>query len=683
MKKKVQTKAKVEKKQEISIVENLENFLFKYNFYINIGVAFLAFLMSLLMFQADVSIGGDDSVYIKNAFDLVTYQKFPTWQGPFYPMFLALFYKIFGLNIILFKIFSCVFFAFAIFFFYKLIFEFTFESKCPKSSLVAFFSSIICSISFVLLNYSSSTYTEPIFMLMQFVFLFYLLKYLQKDFSYLYLALLSLLTYTMFQTRSIAIVLPFFAILVLLMGKKYKDSIVFFVFTFVFHLISTLFRKLVYDAPSNSFDSQLDNITLVDPYKIYLGKEEFWGYFVRIYDNCLRYFSCHLMRILGFREYDSIAFYGLSALILTVIILFSLIYLFKKNKKFFYVQLYAVGLSLITFVMLQKVWSQERLIMIFYPIFLASFFVVLRFILQKTNFKGLFILVFVVIFGSTFFQFVDKYDSNKFGNFRVGEYCNYQEDWQNYMKASLWASENLPESSRVMCRKPQMSWITSGKEIFVGINRVYAKDSDSIASFVKDSLKVDYVIMANLRINPQKKDGNTINTVRNTLKFLLFKYPYCLKKISQFGNSEPAFLYKLDFSSNVDSLNIDNAIEVDSQSDYFWVLKAYSFSQKNQYDKAIEILNSALKKVELKDQVYYFLGCDYYGLQQTDTAIDFFKKAINENSQYDLAMYKLAMTYFSIRDFKNADFWIKKAISLNPDNDYLYYSKIIEKYSSR
>src|ERR1043165_4339000 len=64
---------------------------------------FLSTFFSMLLFDAKVSDGGDDSSYIERAWSLLHEGKFPYYQGPGYPIFLSLFVKFFGLNVIALK----------------------------------------------------------------------------------------------------------------------------------------------------------------------------------------------------------------------------------------------------------------------------------------------------------------------------------------------------------------------------------------------------------------------------------------------------------------------------------------------------------------------------------------------------------------------------------------------------
>ncbi|RLD70249.1 MAG: hypothetical protein DRJ10_20570, partial [Bacteroidetes bacterium] len=56
-----------------------------------------------------VSVGGDDANYIIKAWDFLNEFKFPSFQGPAYPVFLSLFIWLFGINLPVLKFISALF----------------------------------------------------------------------------------------------------------------------------------------------------------------------------------------------------------------------------------------------------------------------------------------------------------------------------------------------------------------------------------------------------------------------------------------------------------------------------------------------------------------------------------------------------------------------------------------------
>jgi hypothetical protein len=53
--------------------------------------------------------------------------------------------------------------------------------------------------------------------------------------------------------------------------------------------------------------------------------------------------------------------------------------------------------------------------------------------------------------------------------------------------------------------------------------------------------------MASLRRNPKRNDGYVINTIQRLAYPVIQKYPDKLVLVKQVGESEPAYLYKINY----------------------------------------------------------------------------------------------------------------------------------------
>jgi len=82
----------------------------------------LNIIIGIFLFDVKVSTGEDDSGYIVSAKQFLEGTGFPGWHGPFYSMFLGLLIAIFGVKLILFKVFSFLFIIGHFVFFYYAIF---------------------------------------------------------------------------------------------------------------------------------------------------------------------------------------------------------------------------------------------------------------------------------------------------------------------------------------------------------------------------------------------------------------------------------------------------------------------------------------------------------------------------------------------------------------------------------
>ena len=159
------SKNKTVEKSEPPLQNTADDFCKKHSQKLLFGVTGLAFLMSMLLFNPDVSVGGDDSTYLESAYKFANSLAFPDWHGPFYPIFLSFFYLIFGFKIILFKMISVLFYTFSVFFTYKLFAK-------TANYFAALVMSLFSAFSLMLLLYASTTYSEPMFMFMQSLLLY-------------------------------------------------------------------------------------------------------------------------------------------------------------------------------------------------------------------------------------------------------------------------------------------------------------------------------------------------------------------------------------------------------------------------------------------------------------------------------------------------------------------------------
>ena len=123
-------------------------------------------------------------------------------------------------------------------------------------------------------------------------------------------------------------------------------------------------------------------------------------------------------------------------------------------------------------------------------------------------------------------------------------YFGYTPDWVNFLKMSEWCSKNLPDSAFVASRKAPMSFIYAGGKEFFPVYTVNKTDPDSIYEYFKAN-KVTHAIVASLRRNPEKANGEVINTIHRLLQPIEEKYPDRVKVIHQIGNIEPAYLYEI------------------------------------------------------------------------------------------------------------------------------------------
>src|SRR5947208_2510459 len=78
----------------------------------------VSLIFSFLLFDIRISEGGDDSGYIQRGWYFITRHEFPFYQGPLYPLVLAIPLALFGINLVMLKLTSVIFALGALWFTY-------------------------------------------------------------------------------------------------------------------------------------------------------------------------------------------------------------------------------------------------------------------------------------------------------------------------------------------------------------------------------------------------------------------------------------------------------------------------------------------------------------------------------------------------------------------------------------
>ena len=185
----------------------------------------LATLMSIVMFDAKVSLSGDDCDYILAADAFWHHFAFPGHHGSLYPIVLSPFVGLFGYRLVLLKFLSVLFTVGAFGFLYK-----AFERRIPSAVLIP--SMLLAAICSYIFFYAGYTYSEPLFMLLQSIYFYFFSRYfwveggtpsytLRKDWKK-YLTL-GVLTLAMGLTREIGFCVIGVVILYFAIKGRWKD----------------------------------------------------------------------------------------------------------------------------------------------------------------------------------------------------------------------------------------------------------------------------------------------------------------------------------------------------------------------------------------------------------------------------------------------------------------------------
>lgn len=509
----------------------------------------LAAFTYLLLFDAKVSIGGDDSAYFMRAHLFIKKGEFPFFQGPIYPLILGFIMLFTGINLYALKLLSVLFILGTIFFVYK-------AYKNQLSPLVLFTVSTLIAVNAYVGLYASMTYSEACFMFALSLFLLFFVKtFTEKDDEKVgvkmisQVFLLSFLIFVLSQIRFVGVATLGAALVFFVIYRKYIHAGLSFVFFGVIYFAYTLLKKAM-DVP-DGMSSQLELLMNVDPYDASKGQETVGGFIGRFFGNSDLYLGKTFLIQAGLRPEMSPT-NSLLTLLVYAVILGSLFLFWKnKNKALVFSVLVLGAVMTLTFLVLQTSWDQDRMIIVCYPLLFLVIFSGLYSLLKEKALQNLQIL-FPVFAGIFIFlslaRTLPKLQANTLvvqKNLSGDKYYGFTDDWANFLRMSEYVGKTLPEGTVVGSRKPGMSYVYSNGIEQFAINKIKTENPDELLNSMMES-NVNYIIDASLRANPAFNTGQTISTVQRFMYLIRTKYPNTFELVHTIGNTEPAFLYKVN-----------------------------------------------------------------------------------------------------------------------------------------
>lgn len=537
-----------------SIFDGLEkHFASRRKFYV-FALLLITILFSFLCFDTKISTANDDALYIEAG---ASYAKdffgyFYLANAPLYPMILGLLIKIFGVKLLVLKLFSVVFFVAAIYVIFR-----AFENRIPYVVLIP--SLLLTAINFPFLMYASLTYTETFSLLVFGACLWWLFRFFESTEKEGYqvnqqlpqFLIIGFLFFWMMITRNVALAAIGILAVFFIYRKRFAEAAASVVSFGIFYLLYRLTLKYIWKIDGSQFASQGKLMFQKDAYQPQLGNETMWGFVIRFWENCQIYISSRFYYVLGFREEMSPNSIALT-LITIGILLWSLVLMHKKKQyTLIFTTLFYAGLLAVTFVSLHTSWGQTRLIMLFLPFMLFTFFYLIYYYsVQLEILQYLYLVVVLILFLKSFtltaMQAKERFPvftENIGGDATFG----YTPDWQNYIKMTKWCAENLPKEN-IAVRKAPMSFIFSEGKEFYPIYNTPTENPDSLLIPLR-SAKVNYIMPAELRANPATYiEGQIIGTVHRYMYYVMTKYPDAFEFVHQEGDLEKAQLYRIKWN---------------------------------------------------------------------------------------------------------------------------------------
>ena len=497
-----------------------------------------------LTFDPKVSIGGDDSWYVLAAQDFWNGVAFPSWHGSFYSILLSPLIALLGISLVPLKLLSVLFTLAAVW-----LLAVSFRKRI--SPLTWLIGTALFALTPHLVTLASTTYSEPLFLLIQSAIFYTLFAYeaqtgatiKQKG---LWLLLLAFLTFALALTRNVGYA-AFLALLIyfLALRRDWRASALYGTGFILLQVLFSVYRRLVWGVTDASFAGQLNRALQVDFYNASAGQEDLWGMLVRFAQNCKQYLSGHNGQFVGF---PSATGSWVITLLIVAVLLFLLIRTWKRSRVLALLGIYLAAMYGITFITQQVAWNQMRLVLVYFPLFLFFILDGLLELLKTKNFQRVSAVLFI-LFGIALLSHIVQNSRNVDiarlrSNLRGDRFAGYTPDWDSYLRMSEWVGKNIPDSVVVACRKPNNSRIY-GNRPFFGIFKLPSLDADTVQQFL-DSNRVEYVMCGRLRRFTEKRTEDYINTLHVMLSVVLIKQPDYIDLVHRIGANEPTVLFKLN-----------------------------------------------------------------------------------------------------------------------------------------
>ncbi|MDR0420933.1 MAG: glycosyltransferase family 39 protein [Prevotellaceae bacterium] len=473
-------------------------------------------LMSFLMFDTKASLSGDDSDYVLNADRFCHEFIFPGFRGPLYPIILSPFVLIFGVNLILLKSLSAVFILLSIWFLYK--------SFCNKIKAVILIPTLLLvSICSHIFFYASYTYSEPFFMFVQALFIYFFSKYFlsNEDTKYSikhdwrkYLILGSLIL-AMGLTRSIGFGVLGAVVVYFMIKLRWKDMLFTLSASGIMVFAFQIFKKIVWSQAGSAYDIKF--YLAKNYYNINQGMEDILGFINRLIQNSNIYISKFLYMFMGLRPENTETIVPILTVFIYILFVICLISVFKKNKSLLFLGLYAGIMNFASFVILQSNWQQDRLIMIYYPLILLFILggVYYLFTSKKLRlFRFLYPLIIIIMIIGNLSHSSTKIKANfpiLQRNLSIDRFAGLTPDWRNFILMSQWIAKNIDKDTKVISRKASISYIYTGRKFDI-IASVPSEPVDSLPDAAPDGKTALIIDMSEKQVSAMAPDLNYVIT---------------------------------------------------------------------------------------------------------------------------------------------------------------------------
>jgi hypothetical protein len=559
MTKQHQPKNSMEKKQTKPPTYERLNRWFRQNDYRwLLGVIAVGLISSILSFDIKPSVDGDDTSYVLSAMNIVHSGQLPVgFRTPGYPIVLSSFICIFGVNLVILKATSLLFFL-------GIIISLFFVFRHRLQPIVLSSLLLMIAINPLLLKYSHQTFSEILFTLVLVWTIHFILLANEKS-STRYVLLAAVFTMACFYIRIAGVTIAGVAVLFLAYQRRWKQLMVYVI------MCAALYSPMkIYELTSGSSAfGQASILMLKNPYNTTEGMETVGGFVQRFINNIFNHANYQLPTALGIPMPQELgaadgqlmpnasALFGI--LVSVILLVGCVVPIIRKPKSMpAFLGLFVLAYVAFISVVLQNIFATPRMLIPIIPCLIIVTLEGFRILgnrwekvadaeVTSTRAKT---LVVVAIIGLTLAnilgtkQSIDENYPILKANLGGNTFAGFTEDWANYLRASVWIKSQLPmQSTGIICRKPELFLLYAGNYNVYGAYKIDQTNPDSIIVKWK-SLKMTHLLYDNFQWT---------STLRRYVQPVAEKYPQIFEMVHQEGSQYPSYVFHINYNAIPDT----------------------------------------------------------------------------------------------------------------------------------
>ncbi len=542
-----------------SIYDRLNHWFEQNNYRWLLGVIAIGLICSIFTFDIKPGVDGDDTSYVLSAMKIVHSGQLPIgFRTPGYPIVLSLFVWMFGVNLVILKATSLLFFLGIIVSLF-----FVFRNRLQPIILSSLL--LLVAINPLMLKYSHQTFSEMLFTLLLIWTIHFILLSSEKE-SSRYILIAAIFTMASFYVRIAGATIAGVAVLLFAYQRRWKQFVIYII------LCAALYSPMkIYEWTSSTTAlGQASILMLKNPYNTTEGMETASGFVDRFINNIFNHANYQLPSALGLPMPQELgaadgrfipstsAFFGV---LISVILLTGCIApIIRRPKSMmaflgFFIVAYVVFIS----VALQNIFATPRMLIPILPYLIIGTFEGFRMLgnrwVKVTDIEAVSTraksLIFTAVIGLMLANIIgtkESIDENYpilKANLGGNEFAGFTEDWTNYLRASVWIKAQLPiQSTGIICRKPELFLLYAGNYNVYGAYKIDQTNPDSIIAKWK-SLNMTHLLYDNFQWT---------STLRRYIQPVAEKYPQMFEMVHQEGSQYPSYIFHLNYNA-ITSIN--------------------------------------------------------------------------------------------------------------------------------